>query len=188
MAWFRKAPLLVWAGTKGEEAAPLAAARAARRRRQFDEYRRLLYVAMTRAADRLYIGGFADNRAKSDGSSSRSPNPPGEMNWHELVSEGLADWERMEDIEVAEPEGTTRRIRRLRPEAAIVPAMPLPPPVPAEDAPLPGWLLSPLAPDAEPLPPLKPSRGAAATGATPAEETPEGDFRRRRGILVFQPK
>ena len=47
-------------------------------RRQDEEYRRLLYVAMTRAEDRLYICGFG---------TRRSP-PPGA--WHNLIRRSLA--------------------------------------------------------------------------------------------------
>ena len=48
---------LVWAGRKADDVAPVAAARAAAVRAAEDEYRRLLYVAMTRAADRLVVAG-----------------------------------------------------------------------------------------------------------------------------------
>ena len=46
---------LVWAGRKADDAVPVAAARASAVREAEDEYRRLLYVAMTRAADRLVV-------------------------------------------------------------------------------------------------------------------------------------
>ena len=50
---------IVWAGRKADDVAPVAAARASAVRAAEDEYRRLLYVAMTRAADRLVIAGVA---------------------------------------------------------------------------------------------------------------------------------
>jgi ATP-dependent helicase/nuclease subunit A len=53
-----------------------AALDAAKRKRD-QEYRRLLYVAMTRAADRLYICGWQTKRAPPAG------------NWHALVTAGL---------------------------------------------------------------------------------------------------
>jgi len=43
------------------------------------EYRRLLYVAMTRASDRLYICGWRTKRAPTSG------------NWHAMVAAGMAD-------------------------------------------------------------------------------------------------
>ena len=46
-----------------------------------DEYRRLLYVAMTRAADRLIVGGcMPGNR-----------NTVRECSWYDLITKGLAN-------------------------------------------------------------------------------------------------
>ncbi len=44
-----------------------------------EEYHRLLYVAMTRARDRLYIAGFESKRGRDDGC------------WYDLVSQALND-------------------------------------------------------------------------------------------------
>ena len=68
---------LVWAGRKADDPELVATARAAAVREAEDEHRRLLYVGMTRAADRLVIAG------------SRGVNriPPG--CWYELVSDAL---------------------------------------------------------------------------------------------------
>ncbi len=49
--------VVVWAGRKAEDPAAVADARVAMLAETEDEYRRLLYVAMTRAADRLIVGG-----------------------------------------------------------------------------------------------------------------------------------
>src|SRR5205823_7561004 len=49
--------VVVWAGKKADDSAAVAAARTAMLEETEDEYRRLLYVAMTRAADRLIVGG-----------------------------------------------------------------------------------------------------------------------------------
>ena len=67
----------MWAGRKADDIAPVAAARASAVRAAEDEYRRLLYVAMTRAADRLVVAG------------SRGVNriPPG--CWYELIADAL---------------------------------------------------------------------------------------------------
>jgi ATP-dependent helicase/nuclease subunit A len=48
---------LVWAGRKADDIAPVAAARAKAVAAAEDEHRRLLYVGMTRAADRLVVAG-----------------------------------------------------------------------------------------------------------------------------------
>ena len=71
--------IVVWAGKKADDPAVVAAARVAMLGDTEDEYRRLLYVAMTRAADRLIIGGCM----------------PGNMNsirkcsWYDLIAKGL---------------------------------------------------------------------------------------------------
>ncbi|TMJ02242.1 MAG: double-strand break repair helicase AddA [Alphaproteobacteria bacterium] len=68
---------IIWAGRKVDDIEPVAAARAKAVRAAEDEYRRLLYVAMTRAADRLVVAG------------SRGVNriPPG--CWYELIEAAL---------------------------------------------------------------------------------------------------
>ncbi len=49
------------------------------RRKQMQEYRRLLYVALTRASHRLYIGGWEPKKKEGDGTTC----------WHSLVQDGL---------------------------------------------------------------------------------------------------
>ncbi|MFX6006794.1 ATP-binding domain-containing protein, partial [Acinetobacter baumannii] len=49
--------VVLWAGKKANDLPVVAAARTAMKKDTEDEYRRLLYVAMTRAADRLIVGG-----------------------------------------------------------------------------------------------------------------------------------
>src|SRR6266704_358002 len=57
----------VWAGVKATDTAPVSAARERARHEAEDEYRRLLYVAMTRAIDRLVICGAVGDRARPQG-------------------------------------------------------------------------------------------------------------------------
>jgi ATP-dependent helicase/nuclease subunit A len=89
---------IVWAGRKADDAAPVADARAKAVGAAEDEYRRLLYVAMTRAADRLVVAG------------SRGVNriPPG--CWYELIERAL----RVEAVEepADDGEGTVYRWRK----------------------------------------------------------------------------
>lgn len=49
------------------------------------EYRRLLYVALTRAADRLYVTGWDNTRPKKN---AKTPPPP-KGDWYTLVAESL---------------------------------------------------------------------------------------------------
>ena len=53
-----RAPVLVWSPRKADDPAVVGQARAAERLATMREYRRLLYVALTRAEERLYISGF----------------------------------------------------------------------------------------------------------------------------------
>ena len=70
-------PLLVWAGAAQDDSEAMAQARAVARDDAAGEHRRLLYVAMTRAAQRLVIAGF------------RGPREPPPDNWASLIGAGL---------------------------------------------------------------------------------------------------
>jgi ATP-dependent helicase/nuclease subunit A len=72
-------PVLAWARKALEDADAVAAARAKAREAQAGEHRRLLYVAMTRAAQRLIVAGYE--------TSKRRPLDC----WWDLVHSGLAD-------------------------------------------------------------------------------------------------
>lgn len=69
--------LLLWPVRKKDEDALSAEARERLRILRAAEYRRLLYVAMTRARDRLYIAGY------------RGINPPAPDCWYEMICEAL---------------------------------------------------------------------------------------------------
>src|SRR3954454_8368474 len=68
---------LVWAARKAEDVEMVAAARANAAQDAIDEYRRLLYVAMTRAADRLVLAGARGQMKMPDGC------------WYQLVDNAL---------------------------------------------------------------------------------------------------
>jgi ATP-dependent helicase/nuclease subunit A len=57
----------VWTGPKANDVAAVAAARERVRRENEDEHRRLLYVAMTRAINRLIVCGAEGERATQEG-------------------------------------------------------------------------------------------------------------------------
>jgi ATP-dependent helicase/nuclease subunit A len=71
--------VVVWAGKKVDDPPPVAAARSKMLGDTEDEYRRLLYVAMTRAADRLIVGGCMPGNAKTLRKSC----------WYDLIGKGL---------------------------------------------------------------------------------------------------
>ena len=68
---------LVWATARAEDVGAMADAREASRRAARDEYRRLLYVAMTRAAERLVVCG------------AKGPNKIPDGCWYQLVEDAL---------------------------------------------------------------------------------------------------
>jgi ATP-dependent helicase/nuclease subunit A len=94
--------VVVWAGKKADDPAEVAAARAAMLSDTEDEYRRLLYVAMTRAADRLIVGGCL----------------PGNMNsvrrfsWYDLIVKGLGN-SGLHEQTIEMPDGPVKRYSRL---------------------------------------------------------------------------
>lgn len=69
--------LVVWAGRKDDDVPAVAAARTQALNAARDEYRRLLYVAMTRAAERLVVCGYEGERKRPDGC------------WYDLVHTAL---------------------------------------------------------------------------------------------------
>jgi len=71
------APLFVWAGKADEDCAAMAQGRGEAREAAAGEHRRLLYVAMTRAAQRLIVAGY-------EGAKARPPEC-----WAHLIAAGL---------------------------------------------------------------------------------------------------
>ena len=73
-----------WSGPAGRPTTPpaVAAAREAMLGETEDEYRRLLYVAMTRAADRLIVGGCMPGNMDS----------VRKLSWYDLITKGLGQF------------------------------------------------------------------------------------------------
>ncbi|HUD87486.1 MAG TPA: double-strand break repair helicase AddA, partial [Xanthobacteraceae bacterium] len=131
---------VIWAGRKDDDVPAVAAARAGALAGAEDEYRRLLYVAMTRAADRLIVCG-------ADGMKTR---PKG--CWYDLIRAAL------DALLVAEGENE-EKVLRYRKQAESVAERAASPTadVKPERRELPAWLRQ-LAPAGTPLPaPLSPS-------------------------------
>lgn len=133
------------AGPSGSDDPVTATARQAHMEREREENNRLLYVALTRARDRLIVCGY---------SQKKSP-PAG--NWYDLILKGLTS---LSPEQVERPIGTVLTLRSeqtrkvsVKPEAAAMAATPLP-----------HWIRTPapLEPMAQPLTPSGPSRQATA--------------------------
>ncbi|WP_338829864.1 double-strand break repair helicase AddA [Bradyrhizobium sp. 27S5] len=135
--------VVVWAGKKAEDPPGVADARRAMLGDTEDEYRRLLYVAMTRAADRLIVGGCMPGNMNTVRKSS----------WYDLITKGLANAGlKLEEIETQA--GKVTRYSRpddvadLTGAAAATAAAPVA---------LPSWLRTAAAPEASAAGVLRPS-------------------------------
>ncbi len=163
--------LLIWPGRRANEVGVLKEARLRLRREANAEYRRLLYVALTRAQDRLYLSGYETRRGPQEGS------------WYSLLAaafEGLegkqkitdpvaGEVQRLENAQevAAEDDGQTWKAELVLPE-------------------LPQWASRSPAAEAGPLVPLAPSKlDFDASGVIgPGQGAP--GMAGRRGLLVHK--
>ncbi|MBU6462488.1 MAG: double-strand break repair helicase AddA [Bradyrhizobium sp.] len=152
----------VWAGRKADDPAAVAAARQKMLDDTEDEYRRLLYVAMTRAADRLIVGGCLPG--------NRNGIRP--LSWYDLIDKGLTNSGlRVQEFEAAD--GRVKRYSRLE-HAATVASDAVTPETSAPVV-LPSWLRAAALPEAP-----------ADNLLRPSDPTEDQDLRARSGESVRQ--
>lgn len=165
------APAPVWSPSAKADCRAAALAREESRARQEEERNRLLYVALTRAADHLVIAPFARKGAKEFGKESWGARIEAALSGGGL---GLAP--------VSLPYGDAMLWRD--PDAPARPrAMKAPPPASAWE--VPAWLDRPAAPEPEPAPPIRPSSAlTAADQPRRPRERPFDAIARLRGVLV----
>jgi ATP-dependent helicase/nuclease subunit A len=166
--------VVVWAGKKAEDPPAVAAARAAMLGETEDEYRRLLYVAMTRAADRLIIGGCMPGNMRK----------LRELSWYDLIEKGLGN-SGLPMQNVPAPDRVVKRFSRL--EDASLPAAAASTGPAAAVIPLPAWLRTPVPrqPLAEHF--LRPSDSAGQDHALRSGESAQLRVRAlQRGTLVHR--
>ena len=162
---------LVWAGAKATDTAPVSAARDCVRQEAEAEYRRLLYVAMTRAIDRLVICGAEGERARPQGC------------WWDLVFAALKPPLSVEDDD---GDGKVWRYRKL-PVAAESRVIHLPQPVAADGRP--PWLDADAPTEPPPIRLLSPAAAydeAAPRRAWASSSGEERDKALARGTLVHR--
>jgi ATP-dependent helicase/nuclease subunit A len=176
---------IVWAvkGTSRVEA--VSEARRRKDEREREERNRLLYVAMTRARDRLYIAGFEGKKGRA------------ESCWYDAISEALLPvsseiaigddrkiW-RIESRQTAEPE--KRKEEKSRTLESVERPLFASRPVKSEpklSVPLAPSRLEPYAPDAEGEPIVIPKRDPAATYDGPSPFSINAEYRFLRGTLT----
>ncbi len=167
--------VVVWAGRKAEDPAVVATARAAMIDDTEDEYRRLLYVAMTRAADRLIVGGCMPGNRGSIRESS----------WYDLIDKGLGN----SGLQLQEFETAAGKVKRYsRPEDVAGPAAPAIAPSPATPIAMPSWLKTSAPSEAPAENLLRPSDPAEDPGhrVRTAESILERARALQRGTLVHR--
>jgi ATP-dependent helicase/nuclease subunit A len=168
---------VVWAGRKADDCTAVANARAQMVCDIEDEYRRLLYVAMTRAAERLVIGGVMPaNR-----------NAPRADWWYQLMTRGLEGTELTKEEFQTEAGKVTRFIRpddSLELRGSEAPAAT----EPAQGEPFPDWLRKPASPEQKPYETIRPSepRGFAAPAKWSAAQAQARRHALHRGTLVHR--
>jgi ATP-dependent helicase/nuclease subunit A len=134
---------MVWMPNKREDTVATAAARATAVGEAVDEYRRLLYVAMTRAADRLVICG----------SVGLIRRPPG--CWYDLMVDTLKPHCSEEPADVGD--GMVLRYRETLAKPETLSLFDLAPQQPTKPK-APEWLMRPVASVGVALAPLSPSQ------------------------------
>ena len=177
-----QAEVPLWAPRKEFRADPIDAARAEEQEREREEYRRLLYVALTRAEDRLLVTGALNRRGEGKEQGC----------WYDLVEAGfrrlgaeeaafdpgallghlgwrIGGWRHAAGQE--QPPDRTREVESARPVAA---------------GPVPDWARRPPPEEASPPRPLTPSReeGDEPAAVSPVRGGERGARRFRRGLLV----
>ena len=154
---------LIWASAKANDVGPMGPARETALGEARDEYRRLLYVAMTRAIERLVVCGVEGKNRLPEGC------------WYELVVDGLKEHCTAEQAD--DGAGEVLRYRKL-PDATVGATGFGGTPAPATA--IPGWLNT----MADPLPargaPIKPSGFVDDPGA---RKQPGAREARQRAIL-----
>ena len=174
--WLDEEGLLLWPPRRAWDDEVAEAARARRREAQLQEYRRLLYVAMTRAEDRLYVCGW----------SGRQEPPKG--CWYDLVRQGLAGSAETVDFDFAgaAPEGWAGPGLRLATAQAAAPEAAEAGPLPLRPAVLPDWASRPPVPERLPPQPLAPSRPTLPEPPLRSPLGPEEGAALRRGRLAHR--
>ncbi|WP_341909889.1 double-strand break repair helicase AddA [Ferrovibrio terrae] len=169
----RAVPQLYWPMRKENDTAITAGLRSLRNAEQMAEYRRLLYVALTRARDRLYVCGYLGSRNAEKG--------PPQGSWYDLVSAGF---DRLVPQQIVSlPWGDEARRYETNPDSRATAR-----PTAAAAAPpaAPTWLQAPPPPEPIPPRPLSPSQPSRPDPAPLSPTTPDRLAGLARGRLIHR--
>ncbi len=166
--------IVAWSASKAEDPPEILKAREHLIEAELDEYRRLLYVGMTRARDRLYIAGFVGKKK------------PSEAAWFSVVQNALGAGQHLKQQPAEDDSGDIWQWRSVG--NAQVGSRDT---VPSDDTDkkqdnfaLPEWLNTPLPHEARAIPPLRPSSPLHAADWVSTAQVESTAQAQRRGILV----
>jgi ATP-dependent helicase/nuclease subunit A len=177
LLWAENGRLPLWCPRRDVAVSFYSAERQELRARQLQEYRRLLYVALSRAQDRLYICGW------------QTRDSTNEICWHSLCRAGLAEIAApfaFETTGLIGADGWSGEGLRLTGAQTAPPVRePAVARVHAGNV-LPSWAKRPPAAEPDPPRPLAPSRASGSEPATLSPLAPAGRDRFKRGLLIHR--
>jgi ATP-dependent helicase/nuclease subunit A len=164
----------VWAGRKADDPAAVVPARAKMLDDTEHEYRRLLYVAMTRAADRLIVAGIQPGNR----------NGVRDLCWYDLVRKGLVNSGLQEET-IETDDSQIKRYTRAE-DGAHATGAAAPDAIAAQE--LPAWLRTALPAPTTSAGLLRPSQasGEPAHRVKPAEAIAQRTRALQQGTLVHR--
>ena len=179
LLWTEDGGLPLWSPGRDHAAPFYVRERDALRRRQLQEYRRLLYVALTRAEDRLYVCGWQNQRPTREAPS-----------WHAMCETGWTGLAETAPFDtrplIGERDGWSGNALRLASAQTAAPRRDHPHAGMRPSGPLPGWVATPPPPEPSPPKPLLPSRPSGPEPATLSPLATAGRDRFKRGLLVHR--
>lgn len=175
--------LPLWSPRKAADVALTADERAKAEHKRQQESNRLLYVALTRAEDRLYVCGRLGLRQTT------------QKGWHELVTEAMAKlpghsvpletWTPPAGIDTTEgwigDAAHYEEAQTAAPEPMSAKAS-----LPVEESNLPSWATAIVSAEPDPPQPLAPSRPSQPEPATLSPIGSDQGYRFKRGLLVHR--
>lgn len=169
----RAVPQLYWPMRKDNDTTVTAGLRALRKQDQEDEYRRLLYVALTRAQDRLYVCGYLGSRDAEKG--------PQQGCWYDLIAAGFDHLPSVQNVPL--PWGDEARRYETNPDSRgdAKPAAAVAKPFATPD-----WLRQPAPPEPVPPRPLSPSQPSRPDPAPLSPTTARNQDGLKRGRLIHR--
>lgn len=155
--------------SKAERCGPVAEAADAAKIAQDQEHWRLMYVAMTRAEEALFIGGSLGK--------SRRDKGPHDDSWYAKLAPLFSGEALVDPLWGARQEWGTRAPPLAQVDTGIAGG---------EDAPLPEWATRPIGPEPRPPRPLAPSAAGEDASADPPLAPEVAQQAARRGSLIHK--